>query len=91
LVVLAESVRARLPDSDLHERVRGELLKLFDSVNQRLASHERLQRLVIVPEPWSVENGCLTPTMKIRRGRIEAAAASHVDDWTSRPGPIVWA
>jgi long-chain acyl-CoA synthetase len=91
LVVLAESVRARLPDSGLQARVQGELVKLIDSVNLRLASHERLQRLVVVPEPWSIENGCLTPTMKIRRSRIEAAAASHIDDWTARPGPIVWA
>ena len=91
LVVLAESVRSRLPDSELQASVQDELANLFDSVNQRLAAHERLQRLVIVPEPWSVENGCLTPTMKIRRSRIEAAATSHIDDWTARPGPIVWA
>jgi len=91
LVVLAESLRGRLPDSTLQRRVQDELGRLLDSVNPGLASHERLHRLVIVREPWSVENGCLTPTMKIRRSRIEAAAAADIDDWYLRPGPIVWA
>ncbi len=91
LVLLAESVRGRLPDGELQERVQAELGRLLAGVNQVLASHERLQRLVIVREPWTVDNACLTPTLKIRRSRIEAAAAAHIDDWASRPGLIVWA
>jgi len=64
---------------------------LFHAVNQGLASHERLDRLVVVNEPWSIENGCLTPTMKIRRNRIEAAQAAQVDAWYAGQGPVIWA
>ena len=66
-------------------------MALFHAANEGLASHERLERIVISPEPWSVDNGCLTPTMKIKRSRIEATIASRIDDWYARPGPVVWA
>ena len=91
LVVPAESLRARLDDAAVRERVEAAMGRLLREVNEGLASHERLQRLVISREPWSVDNGCLTPTMKVRRSRIEAGVALRVDDWYRQAGPVVWA
>ena len=61
-----------------------ELVGLVHSVNDGVADYERLQMLVIAKEPWSIENGCLTPTMKIKRSRIEAAVAEA-------DGELAWA
>jgi long-chain acyl-CoA synthetase len=36
-------------------------------------------------------NGCLTPTMKIKRSRIEAGVADAVAGWYDARGPVVWA
>jgi long-chain acyl-CoA synthetase len=91
LVVLAEGLRAKVSDTAVRARVEAEMLRLFHAANEGLASHERLERMVISPEPWSVDNGCLTPTMKIKRSRIEATISSRIDDWYARPGPVVWA
>jgi long-chain acyl-CoA synthetase len=91
LVVLAEGLRAKVSDTAVRARVEAEMLRLFHAANEGLSSHERLDRMVISPEPWSVDNGCLTPTMKIKRSRIEATVASRVDDWYARPGPVVGA
>ncbi|MBK5912698.1 hypothetical protein CCR85_14540 [Rhodothalassium salexigens] len=46
------------------------------AVNDRLEPHERLARLHIVPGPWDVASGLLTPTLKLRRGPIETAYAA---------------
>ena len=46
--------------------------------------------IVVVREPWSIENGCLTPTMKIKRGRIEAAVQPQVDGWYASGDRVVW-
>ena len=62
-----------------------------DSVNAELPDYEKLQMLVIAPEPWSIENGFLTPTMKIRRNRIEAAMESKLPGWYASQGPVQWA
>jgi long-chain acyl-CoA synthetase len=91
LVVLAEGLRERLGDAAVRARIEAELMQWFAAVNASLAAHEHLQRLVLAREPWSIENGCLTPTMKVKRSRIEAGAAAQVDAWYAQPGPIVWA
>jgi long-subunit acyl-CoA synthetase (AMP-forming) len=52
---------------------------LLKDVNAQLVGHEKLHMLVVAKEPWSIENGCLTPTMKIKRSRIEGAVADRVD------------
>ncbi len=91
VVVLDEFLRPRTADAEVRARVEAELAKLLAEVNARLASHERLRMLVVAREPWSVENGLLTPTMKIKRSRIEAALAPQVESWFSAQGPVVWA
>ena len=91
LVVLAETLRPTLADAAVRARVDAALGQLLRDVNEGLAAHERLHRLVAVREPWSIDNGCLTPTMKVRRSRIEAAVATEVDTWYAQPGPVLWA
>ena len=91
LVVPAESLRARLDDEAVRERVTAAMDQLLHDVNESLPAHERLLRLVISREPWTVDNGCLTPTMKIKRSRIEAGLTAKVDDWYAAAGPVVWA
>jgi long-chain acyl-CoA synthetase len=36
-------------------------------VNAKLSPVERIRRWQAVPEPFTVENGTLTPTMKVKR------------------------
>ena len=44
---------------------------LKKKVNDQLESHERLSKIIVAKEDWSVENGILTPTMKIKRNKVE--------------------
>ena len=92
LVVPAESLRAKLDDAAVRERERieADMGRLLREVNEGLPAHERLQRLVISRDPWSVDNGCLTPTMKIKRSRIEAGAAAEIDAWYAARSSVVW-
>ena len=66
LIQLAES------GMDDRERVRQRLIDTLAVVNAELESHERLDRLVVVREAWTPENGLLTPTLKLKRDVIEA-------------------
>ncbi len=72
LVVLNPSVARELgideaPDEhDIKE-------KILPRVAERLApfpGYARIHRVAVVHEPWTVENGLLTPTLKLRRPRI---------------------
>lgn len=91
IVVLAESVRPKQNDPEFRAHVEAELTQLLKDVNSNLADYEKLQMLVVAKEPWSVENGLLTPTMKIRRNRIEGAIETRVEGWFKGSSKVLWA
>ncbi len=90
MVVLAETVRPRLHDPAFKAEIHAELEQLLSQLNASLADYERLQMLVVATEPWTIENGMLTPTMKIKRARIEAAVQSQVGAWYARQEKVIW-
>jgi long-subunit acyl-CoA synthetase (AMP-forming) len=91
LVVLAEALRPRQGEPALRAEVEREMGSLLAAVNRELPAHEQLQMIVVAREPWSIENGCLTPTMKIKRSRIEAEVAPRVDAWYTSGNRVHWA
>ena len=91
MVVLAETLRPQLADPAVRERVSADLAALLAEVNSGLADYEQVRMIVVAREPWVIENGFLTPTMKIKRSRIEAAMAGQVEGWYAKPGPVIWA
>ncbi|HVO05710.1 MAG TPA: AMP-binding protein [Burkholderiaceae bacterium] len=90
-VVPAETLRPRLVDAAARGDVQRAFEQLLSDVNRELAEYEQLRLIVVVREAWSVDNGMLTPTMKIRRQRIEAAAAPHVEGWYAQKARVLWA
>jgi long-subunit acyl-CoA synthetase (AMP-forming) len=90
-VVPAETLRPRLADAAARGDVQRAFEQLLSDVNRELAEYEQLRLIVVVREAWSVDNGMLTPTMKIRRQRIEAAAAPHVEGWYAQKARVLWA
>ena len=69
---------------------RGELVanpkvqRLYDgiveAINQNLARFEKLKRVMLVADEFTVDNGALTPTMKLRRRVIEDRYRQQIDD-----------
>ncbi len=90
LVVLAEDVRPKQKDPAFRKHVEAELSQLLKDVNADLVGHEKLQLIVIAQQPWTIENGFLTPTMKIRRARIEGEVAPKVDNWYGGKDKVQW-
>lgn len=42
-----------------------------DAVNATLERHARIGAVIVAREAWTIENGMLTPTLKIRRNEVE--------------------
>ncbi|MBK5342723.1 AMP-binding protein [Pseudomonas sp. TH49] len=76
------------------EEARGSLHssleKLLEEVNAGLDKHERLRRLVVVKDSWAVENGFLTPTLKIKRNVIEDTYGARFEEWSARSEVVLW-
>jgi long-subunit acyl-CoA synthetase (AMP-forming) len=90
MVVLAEALRPRTTDAAVRQEVEQEMAQLLKSVNNQVADYEQLKMIVIAREPWSIENGFLTPTMKIRRNRIESAVEQELDNWYANRASVFW-
>jgi long-subunit acyl-CoA synthetase (AMP-forming) len=90
LVVLAETLRPRTAEPSVRAQVEQQLGALLKDVNARIADYEQLRMIVIAREPWTIENGSLTPTMKIKRARIESDAAPQIEAWYASSGKVVW-
>ena len=91
MVVLSEDIRPKMHEPEVKAQVESELSTLLAQVNSELADYEKLRMLVIANEAWSIENGFLTPTMKIKRSRIEASVESQVASWYEKSGSVFWA
>lgn len=66
LVVLSE-VANQQPASEIEKN----LLQTLEQVNATLENHSVLDRLVIMQDEWTVDNGFLTPTLKVKRHTLE--------------------
>lgn len=90
LILPAEELRPKLSDSAVREAFEAELSTLLDEVNKEVEAYERLQFLAVVKEPWLIENGFLTPTMKIKRGTIEDTYTPKTEAWYAAGKRVVW-
>lgn len=70
--------------------VRESLEITMKDLNPRLKSYERVQKIIVLREPWTVDNNKMTPTLKIKRGIIEKEFAPKLEAWYNVKETIVW-
>lgn len=58
--------------------LRAALGAAVDEVNRGLSVIEKIRRFAIVPEPFELANGQLTPTLKVRRHAVGAAYRDRI-------------
>ena len=54
--------------------------QLFRSYSRTAAAHEKIRGFRLVLEPFSIENGMMTPTMKLKRKVIETNYANLIEE-----------
>ncbi len=57
----------------------GPIDEVLAAYNREAASHERVRAFRFAPEPFTVDNDLLTPTMKLKRRAIEARFAETIE------------
>jgi long-chain acyl-CoA synthetase len=75
-VIVPSSEINALPKAEQHKR-----LKLAcDSINANLSKLEKIRRFVIADEPFTIDNGEMTPTLKVRRHVVMKRYAKTLDE-----------
>ena len=61
---------------------------IVGQVNRNLARFERLKKVLVIPEELSIENGTLTPTLKLRRRNVEALYKVQIEQLYADASPL---
>ncbi|TWD42124.1 long-subunit acyl-CoA synthetase (AMP-forming) [Vibrio crassostreae] len=63
--------------------------RVIEKMNEQLGSHEKIKGVLMIKEPWSIENGVLTPTLKIKRHILEQKYHEVGHNWP-KDKLVVW-
>lgn len=83
LLVLSEEAK-REDKTTIEESLKTTL----ETTNATLESHQKLDRLIVFKDEWSVDNDLLTPTLKVKRHTIEEQFKKVIEAVHS--GQIIW-
>jgi len=62
-----------------HPKVVALYEGLLNDVNARLAQFEKMKKFILIPDDFTIANGFLTPTMKLRRRAIEERYKQEIE------------
>jgi len=91
LLMLNEDAAAKSREPAGRAALEDTMANHLMTVNLGLDPHEQLEVLVLMTEPWTVENGLITPTFKVKRNVLETRYDGQFDAWTSSNRRVVWA
>ncbi len=75
----ARAARADGSDPAADPELRARIEAAVARANAGLSAQERVRRVEILGEPFTIENGLMTPTLKLRRARIYAAHGATLE------------
>ena len=86
LIISLSEVGASKSQSDVSKCLEETL----SSVNQQLHNHEHVSAIVIAKKPFSVEDGTLTPTLKVKRTKVHEVYRDRLHDYCVDDASVIF-
>ena len=83
LVILSEGEKNE-------SEIKSSFEELIVSINDQLEHHEKIKKLVVLKDSWSIENNILTPTLKIKRNIVDEKYKEFYEEWFNSTNQIVF-
>ena len=83
LVILSEGKK-------IASEIKSSFEELIVSINDQLENHERIKKIVVLKDSWSIENNILTPTLKIKRNIVDEKYKEFYEKWFNSSNQIVF-
>jgi long-chain acyl-CoA synthetase len=85
LVVLSEEGK-----KEEKETLSESLIQTINEINQLLDKHEKMKKVIVMREEWTIDNNLLTPTMKVKRNILEKGKTPHYEKWYAETDIVIW-
>jgi long-chain acyl-CoA synthetase len=85
LIILSAAGKAKSKEAII-KSLSGALAQ----INPTLEKYERLEKVIIMKEDWTIENGLMTPTTKVKRNEVEKMHLPKYPKWYGMDGVVVW-
>ena len=72
------------------EEVAKSIQESVIAANQDRAKYEHISTAIIDTQLWSVDNDILTPTLKVKRGKIDDMYGQQYLSWHEAPDKVIW-
>ena len=72
------------------ENVTKKLTKVLENVNIKLDNYKKVSKIILVKEDWLPENGMTTPTLKIKRAKIDEKFSNNYSEWEKNEKSVIW-
>ena len=77
-------------DSKSREDIEKELAADMHFVNKKLEAHEQIAKIVVVKDAWTIDNGVMTPTMKVKRAEVEKRYGDLIEKEAAVRADVGW-
>jgi long-chain acyl-CoA synthetase len=71
-------IRADMPEALSDSRIEAKVLKRIAQRLRGFPGYARVHRVLLLREPWTIENGLLTPTLKLRRNEVTRQFSAEI-------------
>ena len=85
LIILSAAAQSKSKDE-----ISRSLSASLAEVNTTVEDYEKLKKAVIMKEAWSIANGMMTPTMKVKRNEVEKIHLPKYPTWYAHQELVVW-
>ena len=70
--------------------VSNSLIASVNKINPALEKHEKIEKVIIMKEDWTVDNGLTTPTLKVKRNAVEKIHQQFYKEWFENDEKVIF-
>jgi long-chain acyl-CoA synthetase len=69
-----------MPEALHDSRVESAVLERVAEQIKEFPGYAKVRRVLLLSEPWSIDNGLLTPTLKLKRPKVVEQFSAQIKD-----------
>ena len=62
----------------------------LNKINSNLDAYKKISKIIVVKDSWTVDNGLVTPTLKVKRPMIDKRYMGNYLKWHEEQSSIIW-